>query len=97
MRRSTPKQPVLVRDLFTVYRERLRPPESSVVRVALTVINRHSPVEITEAMVTYTVATRTLSIHTPSLLKQRLCVMEPAILAELERELGAQSCPRALV
>lgn len=92
-----PKQPVPIKDLFASYRVRLRAPESSVVRAAAVVMSDIAPLPVEESMLSYTVATRTLAISAPSLLKQRLLIAAPEILARLETELGPQSCPRALV
>jgi site-specific recombinase len=68
-----------------------------VVRAAAVVMSDIVPIAVDESMLHYTVATRTLSITAPSLVKQRLLIQAPEILTRLERELGAQSCPRALV
>lgn len=92
-----PKQPVPIRDLFAGYRARLKAPESSVVRAAAGVMTEIAPIAVDESMLHYTVATRTLAITAPSLIKQRLLIQAPEILTRLERELGAQSCPRAIV
>jgi hypothetical protein len=95
--RNKKQEPVPIQDLFAVYRARLRAPQGSVVKVAVVVLNEHSPVVLDESMVQYTVATRTLSVTAPSLVKHRLLLVAPLILERLEHELGAESCPRAIV
>ena len=97
MQQRGPKQPVSIKDLFAGYRARLRAPESSVVRAAAFVLTEVGPITIDESMLHYTVASRTLAIRAPSVVKHRLLIQAPEILTRLERELGPHSCPRSLV
>jgi hypothetical protein len=83
-----------VGDLFAVYRERLVPPQASVERACVKVVAAVVGIELTEAQVSYTVSTKTVSVQIPSVMKSELRFYQEIILAELRRELGERGAPQ---
>ncbi len=80
-------------DLFAHYRNNLKAPQQSVITEVVAVIYEVTGFEISPKQCSYTVATRTVSLQVPSLLKQELKTHHEAIMARLREELGERSVP----
>ncbi len=80
-------------DLFEKYKNRFKPPQSTVEKACVEVIKEVTGFEIVPAQVVYTVSTKTVSIQVPSLLKTELRLQQEKILKGLEARLGKGEAP----
>ncbi len=94
---SVPKKMKQIGDLFERYRIRIKAPQASVEKVCVEVINEVTGYSITVKQVTYTVATRTLSIQVPSILKSELKFHYSIILKTIETRLGVEGSPKVIL
>lgn len=93
----TPRRMKSVGDLFEKYRTRLRAPQATVEKACVRTIAEVTGFSVTEEQVVYTVHTRTITIHAPSLIKSELRFHHDVILKNLEEELGAEGCPKTIL
>lgn len=93
----TPKAMKSVGDLFEKYKTRFKAPQASVEKACAEAINEVTGFKVTQAQVTYTVATKTISLQVPSVLKSELKFHHAAIMERLERELGRDGCPKVIL
>jgi hypothetical protein len=82
-----------VGDLFEKYRKTLKAPQGSVEKVAIEVVGSVTGFKLKPEQVTYTVATRTLHLKIPGLLKSEIKFHHQAILTIMREKLGEQACP----
>lgn len=94
---SVPKKMKQIGDLFERYRTRIKAPQASVEKVCVEVIKDVTGYTVTIKQVTYTVATRTLSIQVPSVLKTELKFHYATILQTLEKRLGTTTSPKVIL
>lgn len=83
--------------LFEKYRTLLVPPQHTVEKAACDVINRHIRGTLTVEQVSFTVATKTLYIKAPALLKSEIKLQQETIHEDLRRELGVARCPQCIL
>jgi len=83
-----------ISSLFDKYKKNLRPPQASVVGEAVKVIAEVTKFPIREDQVTYTVHSRVLSLHTPSVLRTEIVKQKERILTELQYRLGKKYGPK---
>lgn len=80
-------------DLFAKYRDSIKAPQQSVITEVVAVIYEVTGFEIRPHQCSYTVATRTISLQIPSLMKQELKTHHEAIMVRLRERLGDRSVP----
>ena len=80
-------------DLFSVYKQRLKPPQSSVEQVCFEVIQEVTKLKIPREAIVYTVSTRTISIQVPSVVKTELAFKYDEIKKQLQVKLGVANAP----
>lgn len=85
---STPKKMKRMGELFEKYRLHIKAPQATVEKAFVKAVKEVTGFDISVEQVTYTVSTRTLSLHVPSILKSELRFHQDAILRALEAELG---------
>ena len=93
----TPRRMKLVGDLFAKYRTHFVAPQASVEKACAKAIKDVTSLSIAQEQITYTVATRTISIQAPSVVKSELRFHHQAILMRLEHELGERGAPKAIL
>ena len=86
-----------VGDLFEKYRTRMVAPQATVEKVCIEVVAEVAGVTLTEKQVSYTVATRTVSLQVPSVVKSELRFHHEAILSNLRRRIGKTNCPEVIM
>lgn len=83
--------------LFAAYKKKLQPPQSSVEKVAVTVIQDVTKLPVTsDYVVVYTPASRVLRLQAPSIIKTEVLQHKAAIMTRLRAELGEAGCPTDL-
>ena len=97
MEDHTPRGMKSVGDLFAKYRARFVAPQASVEKACAEAIQEVAGMTITSDQITYTVATRTISVQAPSIVKSELRFHHQAILNRLEAELGERGAPKAIL
>ncbi len=88
---------VPLRDLFAKYKKTLVAPQKTVELEVLRVVGELIGLKLKEEQITYTVASRTVSIKAPSLIKQEIKLKHALIMSELEKRLGKKNCPKHLL
>ncbi len=76
-----------ISSLFAKYQATLKPPQASVERVVCAAVNEVVGCTLTPDKVRYTVATKTIYISAPSVLKQEIRMMTPDILSAVRLEI----------
>ncbi len=84
-------------NLLARYKDRFKPPQASVVKECLEVIENVSGIVLEQKHLAYTVSSRTLSVQTSSLIRSELKTHHDAILFELQKKLGAQNTPTLIL
>jgi len=84
---------VAVKDLFSKYKNRLAPPQKTVEMEVIRVVGEIVGITLTEAQVSYTVSTKTLSIRVSGIVNQEVKIKNREILAELKKRLGEKNSP----
>lgn len=92
-----PRKSKKINELFSVYKNRLIPPQSSVENEVLIVIKEILGFRLRKNEVEYRVVSRTLSIKASSIIKQEIKIKENEVLFELKNRLGERSCPKSIV
>ena len=77
-----------ISDLFLRYKTVIQPPQSSVINDFIIVCEEVTGYTITAEQCSYTVATKTIYLQTPSVLKSELLRQKPALLTQLTKKLG---------
>ncbi len=93
---SVPRSMKKIGDLFDKYRTRIKAPQASVEKECIQVIKEVTGFELTNNQVTYTVSTRSICLHVPSVLKTELRFHNTAILQKLQDRLGKDGCPNII-
>ena len=76
-----------ISSLFAKYQATLKPPQASVERVVCVAVNEVVGCTLTPDKVRYTVATKTIYVTAPSVLKQEIKMVIPEILEAVRREI----------
>jgi hypothetical protein len=84
-------------NLLARYKNRFTPPQASVVKECLEVIERVSGISLEQKHLTYTVSSRTLVVQTSSMIRSELKTHHAAITAELQKRLGAHNAPKVII
>ena len=83
--------------LFTRYQALLVPPQASVEKRVAAIICELTPLTITSAQITYSVASRTITLKVPSIIKSELQHYKMLILERLQQEMGAKNAPTTIL
>ena len=86
-----------VGSLFENFQKRFKPPQASVEKRVAEIICEITPLTITPEQVSYTIASRTISLKIPSILKSELQNQKTAILDRLVSEMGVKNAPRTIL
>ena len=85
-----------IKDLFLVYKQRLRAPQRSVVKEVVAVVQEILPITVSESLFTYQTHSRTVVIKAPSVVRTEILRHKKDILQRLEQRLGKQSTPTTI-
>lgn len=91
------KKPLRVSDLFSVYKDRLKAPQRSVVKEFVVVVYEITNISIEERMCMYNVQSRTISCTAPSVIKSEILLRAPEILVRIQKRIGSKNTPHAIV
>ena len=94
---STPRQMKQVGDLFEKYRKHFKAPQATVEKACVQAIKEVTGYEVSVENVSYTVATHTISLRVPSVLKSELRFATSKILKQLEQKLGESGSPKVIL
>ena len=86
-----------VSDLFESYRKRLRPPQKSVLRVFVEVVEELLSIQLDIEKLDYSVASKTIHLRVPSPVRSEVKLHEKELLAHLKARLGGLGAPKHLV
>lgn len=84
-------------DLFLKYQKTLIAPQASVEKVCIEVIQEVTNFSLEMSQVEYTVSTKTLHLHIPSILKQEIRLKQETILNALKMRLNKHNCPETIL
>ena len=84
-------------NLLQRYKKCFTPPQASVEKECIIVIKKICDIGLLPHQVSYTVATRTIAIKAPSLLRSELRFHHEAILIELKKYLGDKNSPNTII
>ena len=85
-----------ISDLFSKYKNNLQPPQSSVIKEFVNVCDEVMNLKIKQEHCSYTLATKTIYLNTPSLIKTELLKRKTELLTELSKRLGKNS-PKEII
>lgn len=97
MRKKGRGEIVRVSDLFSIYKNRLKAPESSVITCFQEVAQDLLGVSIEKERCNYSVTSRTLSLALTGPLKSEILLRKEEILAHLRGRLGERSAPKNIL
>ncbi len=83
--------------LLERYKTLLKPPQASVEKECIAVIEELTGIVLRPHQVRYTVTSRTLTIKAPSILRSELSLHKTAILEVLKKRLGESTAPSAII
>jgi hypothetical protein len=92
-----PKAMKQIGSLFDRYQKTFKAPQGSVEQAAVISIKTVTGFDLERHQVSYTVATKTLYIKAPSLLRSELRFYHARILEQLSLELGDQNAPKTIL
>jgi predicted metal-dependent phosphoesterase TrpH len=84
-------------NLLARYKERFKPPQASVVKECIEVIESVTGIILEQKHLTYTVSSRTVVVQTSSLIRSELKTHHSAITTELQKRLGAHNAPTVII
>ena len=84
-------------NLLARYKDRFKPPQASVVKECLDVIESVTGIVLEQKHLTYTVSTRTLVVQTSSMIRSELKTHHSAITQTLQKKLGAHNAPKGIL
>ncbi len=83
--------------LFESYVKRLKPPQESVVRTFVEVVEEVLSISLDTSQIKYSVHNKTLSLNVSGMVKSEVRLHEKDILAHLKGRLGEQSAPQHII
>jgi hypothetical protein len=84
-------------NLLLRYKKVLKPPQQSVIKEVVQVIQEVLGVTVATSQLTYQVTARIIYIKTPSLIRSEILRAKPKILTVLKERLGEQVAPIDLI
>lgn len=94
---SAPAKMKQIGDLFEHYRKVLYAPQKTVEKICISTIKEVTGFQLTESNVVYNVATKTIYLKAPSLLKSELKFHHEVILAKVKNQLSDKECPKMIL
>lgn len=95
--RKSRGEAVAISSLFEKYKKILRAPQESVITEMVVIIYEVTNITLKPKQISYTVASRTLSIHAPSLMRQEIKFHEKTILKHASARLGGKNAPQVIL
>lgn len=97
-----PKKPAThnssqIGNLFERYKERLRPPQASVEKAFVSAIEEVVGYTVKKEQVTFSVATKTISLTVPAVLKSEIKRKQSEIESVLKKKLPAAEVPKVIL
>ena len=80
-----------ISDLFSRYKNQIKPPQSAVIKEFVLITKKQLNFDIKTEQCSYSVATKTLHLKTPSVMKSEILRQKTPILKELRASLGQNS------
>ncbi len=77
-----------ISDLFSRYQNKIKPPQSSIVKEFVSVCEERCGFKLKEEQCSYTVSTKTIYLTVPSILKSEVMRNKKTILQSLKDRLG---------
>jgi hypothetical protein len=84
-------------NLLARYKSHFKPPQASVVKECLEVIESVSGIVLEQKHLTYTVSSRTIVVQASSLVRSELKTHHSVIMSELQKKLGANNSPKVII
>jgi hypothetical protein len=97
MRKKVDSSQVPIKDLFAVYRERLRAPQGSVTAAAKDVIHDLLSITLESKHLSYTPSSRILRITVGGPVKSEIFLRKKEIITHLKGRLGPKSAPTEIL
>ncbi len=97
MKKSPTSNEQQLGNLLARYKNHFKPPQASVVKECLEVIQDVCGIILEQKHLTYTVSNKTLTVQTSSLVRSELKTNHQAITKELEKRLGAHNAPKVII
>jgi len=84
---------IKVSSLFEKYKQRLKPPQGSVIKEVIEVVEDITGIILENSQIKYSIHTKVISIQAPSLIKQEIKLKQDEILIHLKARLGVNNIP----
>lgn len=97
MSRGGDKQAVNIKNLFDVYKKKLRAPQKTVVKTFQEVVGDLLHTEIKTESCEYSVSEKTLRLTVSGPLKTEILIRKPEILLHMKGRLGEKSAPQDII
>lgn len=88
---------VAIGSLFEKYKKILRAPQASVVNEMVVIIHEVTNITLTPKQLSFTVSSRTLTVHAPSIVRQEVKFHEQTILKHAVAKLGTKNAPHVIL
>lgn len=88
---------VRVGDLFSKYREQLKPPQKAVIAAFIEAVKEVTRIPLSPERCSYTTATRTIALRVSGMEKTEIFLNQKKILGSAEKKLGKKFAPKAVV
>jgi len=86
-----------IKDLLSVYKERMRPPQDSVIKVFQSIVLKECGIDLARTAVKYSPASKTIALTIAGPHKTEILLRKKQLLALCARELGPKGAPEHLV
>lgn len=80
-----------ISDLFSRYQNKIKPPQSSIVKVFIAICEEETGFQLKEEQCSYSPTTKTIHLKTPSVLKSELLQKKDDLLRRLKIQLGVNA------
>lgn len=86
-----------IKDLLSVYKERMRPPQDSVIRAFQAATREVCRIELPRSAVKYSPASKTIALTIAGPHKTEILLQKKNLLAWCKKELGPKGAPEHIV
>ena len=83
--------------MFAVYRQKIKPPQASVIKVVIEVVYKEVGISLASKHFTYTPNSKVLYCKAPSVVKTEILHKKDAIIQSLQNELGERNAPTTII
>lgn len=97
LKKPATENAVQIGNLLSKYRSNLQPPQASIEKAYIKAVDEVLGLSLTSNQVSYTVATKTIFIQAPSIIKTEIKRKQPQILSALEKHLPNNSKPETVL